>query len=299
MSQKNHFFVCTNPYSGAGKGIKALQQVSTLFKQAHIEASYTQTQHPGHGKHILQALDLSQYSGIIIIGGDGSIHDAINGLLNNPQTGIPPLGFVPAGSGNSLMHDLNCLSSTQAVKTILKGNTASLDILALQLDDQLIYSFNVTGWGLITDIGMTAEKMRWLGSSRYTICTLIELLRLQFRDAEITLNGKTTQDSFTFISLCNTKHTGKAMCIAPKAQLDDGLVDCLMIKQTSRLTLLKFFPQIFSGAHLNAPILNYQQIKTLQLKPKYPMNLLVDGEILENIQQLALTVLPKKLHYFL
>ena len=292
------YFVCTNPYSGSGKSKRSLQQVKSLFNQQNIQADYVETQHAGHGKQIFQQLDFTSYTGMVVIGGDGSIHDAINGILTNANANPPPLGFIAGGSGNSLMHDLQCLSVEQAVNAILQGNTASMDILALQLDNQRLYSFNITGWGLISDIGIRSEKMRWLGASRYTLATLIELARLKFRRAQITVDGVSSYDVFTLISLCNTKHTGKAMCLAPKAELSDGLVDCLIIRQASRFTLLKFFPKVFNGTHVKAPVLDYQHIKTMQLKPQQPMTLLVDGEVVSEINQLDVTVLPEKLTYF-
>ena len=137
---------------------------------------------------------------------------------------------------------------------------------------------------MVANIGIKAEKYRWLGTSRYTILSLLEIIFKKTNSAKITYydeNNKKNQlkDKFMFAVLCNTIHTGKGMKIAPKAKLDDGLLDLIVVPETQIFKLLTMFPKIFDGSHLGHEVLQYYQVKEFSLKPSINESLNLDGEV--------------------
>ena len=116
--------------------------------------------------------------------------------------------------------------------------------------DKIIFSINIIGWGLVTDINISAEKLRWLGPQRYNITTLLHVITNKKRLAKLFLNGKEFNQKFSFIIACNTIHTGKGMKIAPKAKLDDGLLDLIVVPENDT-----HFCQWVFAAPANSPIL--------------------------------------------
>ena len=146
--------------------------------------------------------------------------------------------------------------------------------------DTILYSINLVGWGLVTDIGEKAEKYRWLGPSRYTLVSLIEIIKNKNRSATLTIENEKNTNQFTFIIACNTKYVGKGMYMAPKASTNDGLLDLIVVKgNLSRRRLLKTLPKLFKGTHLRDPNIIYHQISNFSIETKEKDLLNIDGEL--------------------
>ena len=136
--------------------------------------------------------------------------------------------------------------------------------------------------------------MRWLGSARYTVASLIKILSNPTIKAKVIANGKEVNAEFCFLFACNTRYTGKAMKMAPMASLTDGKIDFLIVKKVSRLALLGLFPKVFSGKHMDSPLLQYIQTSHLKIETEKPEIVNIDGEIKGNTS-LEILMHPRKL----
>ena len=291
-----------NPVSGNKDYNRYLAAIKEIFHDFNFKINIKKSKYQGHISDIVKESDISNYFSIVIMGGDGSFHEAINGIMNRRDEKLIPIGIIPNGSGNSLCRDLNLLNPLKAAKAIANNQTIQIDIGKITTDNTIIYNFNIIGWGLVSSIGIKAEKYRWLGPSRYTIISLIEIiLKKTFKSKISFYNEKELKneisDSFIFGVLCNTIHTGKGMKMAPKAKIDDGLVDLLLIKNVSRLKLLKLMPKLFSGTHINDENVSYFKIRKLKLSTKSNYKLNIDGEI-KGSSSFEIEVLPKKIQTF-
>ena len=160
------------------------------------------------------------------------------------------------------------------------------------------YAMNMIGWGLVTDVGNKAEKYRWLGTNRYTILSVIEVFRYKSKFATLLLNGKKIEDEFTFIIACNSIHVGKGMKMAPKAKLNDGLIDLIVIRsRVSSIRLLQVIPMLFNGNHIDEPEVEYIQTSKFSLIPKTTDILNIDGEIM-GTTPIEVKVIPKAIEMF-
>ena len=228
---------------------------------------------------MINTMDFEEVDGFCAIGGDGTFHEVVNGLLTRKDKKQVPIGLIPGGSGNSFMHTVECLDPVEAAKRIVSGNTIPVDVAEVKSGKELIYSINIIGWGLVTDIGITAENYRWLGESRYTIIAMLEIFRLKQRSATLIMDGTEEKSDFTFIMALNTKHTGKGMYAAPKAKLDDGLIDLIIVREKGKMKLLNLLPKIFDGTHIDSEIVEYYQVSRFSLIPDENEPLNIDGEI--------------------
>jgi|TARA_B110000438_G_scaffold62354_2_gene62752 YegS/Rv2252/BmrU family lipid kinase len=274
------YYITLNPHGGTKKGSKILSQVLPIFESENAEVTVIETEYAGHARDLAMDVDMTNYDGFCCIGGDGTMHEAINGLLKRKDKKRFPLGLITGGTGNSFMCDMNCQDPIDATKRILSGNRRFIDVLECNSNGDVYYAFNLVGWGMPTDINNLAEKMRWLGTQRYNVATLIEVMRNSKRFAELKVNGESITDDFAFIIACNTIHVGKGMKMAPKAQLDDGLVDIIIVPKVNRFSLLKLFPKLFTGEHINSPELQYKQVNSFSIIPKENNKLNIDGELL-------------------
>ena len=213
------------------------------------------------------------------MGGDGTLHEIINGLLNRTDKKIIPIAIIPTGSGNSFSRDIKIDSVNQAIDVIINSNPQYVDLIKVISGNKIIYSCNIIGWGLVNQIGEKAERYRWLGSIRYTIFSIIEVIRFKAKYAKICFNEKQVSDKFSFITISNTIHAGNKMKIAPKAKIDDGLLDIITINHTvSKLKLLTLLPKVYNGNHIKHSEIKYYQRKEITLETKQNENLNIDGE---------------------
>jgi len=289
-----NYYMIVNPVGGHSKGLQILEDIKPVFSKSGNNLTIKETRYPGHARILANTLELEGYDGLCAIGGDGTMHEIINGILSREDGKKIPLGLVTGGTGNSLMHDLDCLDPVTAAKRIITGRKRPIDIAKVDANGEIIYGFNIVGWGIATDVNIIAEKLRWLGGQRYNVAAVLEVLRNRQRLAKLVIDDTTMVGDYGFILGCNTIHTGNAMKMAPLAQIDDGLIDIITVKKAGRMKLLGLFGKLFSGGHIGDPSVDYRQAKTFSIIPQGEHTLNIDGEILGNTP-IHVSLLPKEI----
>ncbi len=274
------YYLAVNPHGGVKKGPGILEKVKPIFENANAELTILETEYAGHARNMARTVDLDEYDGFCAIGGDGTMHEVINGMMSRNDGKKCPIGLITGGTGNSFMHDLECLDPINAAKRVVTNHRRPIDLAKVNANGETLYAFNIVGWGMPTDINRIAEKMRWLGGQRYNVASLIEIIAFRQRLATLVIEGNRTVGDFGFILGCNTIHTGKGMQMAPLAQLNDGFIDLIVAHKASRLKLFKMFPKVFSGMHIADPIVEYHQVKSFSVIPKEENVLNIDGEMI-------------------
>ena len=292
------FYLTVNPYGGGKRGPKILKNILPLFEEKNIQLTIIETEYAGHNKELANQLDMNGYDGFCCIGGDGTMYEVINGLMTREDRQKFPIGLITGGTGNSFMHDLDCLDPMDAAKRIVKGERRSIDIFSCKANGEQYYGFNILGWGIPTDANILADKLRWMGSHRYNLSSIVEVLRHKKRFARVAIDGNSIGADFAFIIGCNTIHTGKGMKMAPLARLNDGLIDLIIVRKVSRLKLLKLFPKVFSGKHIGDPGVDYRQVKQFSIIPEEDSQLNLDGEVLGSTP-VEVQVLPNEIELLL
>jgi len=288
------YYVLFNPISGNGKAKVLVKKLISDLEKQKLTYKLIQSDYPGHAKKICKTLQ--NYKKIIIIGGDGTFNEVINGIMVNNHK--PTIGFLPGGTGNAMMYDLQATSYGAAMDIILKGKTKKIDVMKLDLSDHTEYSINIVGWGMAGDINILSEKLRFLGAARYTISSMYYVFNKICRKAKIQIDGIEMIDNFLFILNLNTIHTGKGMKAAPNAKLDDGLIDVIILKSNiSKLQLLLLLPKIFSGKHIFSNKVEYIQAKQVNIIPDYEEILNIDGEM-KCSTPVNISIIPKAIEIF-
>ncbi len=274
------YILVVNPQGGAKAGKAILKKVQPVFESVNAELNILETEYAGHAKEIAYSFDFTGYDGFCAIGGDGTMHEVVNGMLSRPDERKLPIGLITGGTGNSFMRDVNCLDPVVAVKRIITGRKRPVDVAKVDANGETLYAFNIVGWGMPTEINRIAEKMRWLGGQRYNIASIIEVMKNRQRLATLVVEGNRIVGNFGFIMGCNTIHTGKGMKMAPLAQIDDGYIDLIIVHKAGRMKLLNMFPKVFSGAHIGDAAVEYKQVKEFSIIPQEQHELNIDGEMI-------------------
>jgi diacylglycerol kinase (ATP) len=240
--------------------------------------------------------DRSEADAILIFGGDGTIHRRLAQLV---QLQLPVL-VVPCGSGNDFARALNLRSvgdSLTAWRRFCSGTehsrTIDLGVIRPLATDRKDtgqsaphYFCCVGGVGLDGEIARRANRLpRWLRAhGGYVLSFLPALLRFAPLPMRISVDragqpGVSSRPQPTVVAaFANAPAYGGGMKIAPRAQLDDGMLDVCVIPGMSRLKLFCLFPTVFFGRHLSIPQVKYFQIERLRVETEKALDVYADGE---------------------
>lgn len=241
-----------NPNAAHGRSVRRLAAIKAQFEELCVKATFISTTHAGHGRELVASARLSDYDGLVAAGGDGTVFEVLNGLYSHPKSERIPMGLLPLGTGNAFARELHLdedvLSS--AIELLHRGQTREVDVGFVQTADQSFYFINIVSMGFAVDAGLKARKMKLFGEAAYTLATLWQVLRLKSYPLELELDGKTVTSDNVFITISNSRFTGTHFLIAPEAKIDDGQFDVTILQRLPRLRLLKLFPTIYSGRHV-------------------------------------------------
>lgn len=269
-----------NPNAAHGRSVKRLTAIRELFTGRGIEAKFRPTTHARHARELVASTRLSDYDGLVAAGGDGTVFEVLNGLYEHPKPERIPMGLLPMGTGNAFSRELHLEEDSlgAAIDLIHRGRTRQVDVGYVQSADQSFYFVNIVSMGFAVDAGLTAQKMKVLGKAAYTLATLWQVLKLKSYPLEMELDGKVITSDNVFVTISNSRFTGTHFLIAPDAEIDDGQLDVTFLEKLPRSRLLKLFPTIYSGRHVEYPEIS--TCKATQINIRSPEGLLLgpDGE---------------------
>ncbi len=282
-----------NLAAGSGRATKVLR---TIEANGEFDLHVHTTRGPRDASNLARELDTEGSAGLIVIGGDGTVHEVVQGLLARPEAQRLPIGVLPGGTGDALARDLGLLDPGRAISCLLEGHTRSIDLARVLVDGVVAHCFSVVGWGAFASINRRAERWRWARGRRYDLAAAGELLRPG--RLQLTKVAREGQETETLLGVaCLTEHTGRGMRLAPGAQLDDGLVDLVEIHPASRLALALLLPKVFRGDHVHSHLVTVERLAELVVELDPGSWAVLDGEAIP-ARRLELCVLPEALEVF-
>jgi YegS/Rv2252/BmrU family lipid kinase len=283
-----------NPAAGRKQGKATAAQALKLFQDKGISAEARYSEFSGHLFQLAESAVTEPWDAIVAVGGDGTLFEIINGMLAG-DPGLPiPLGIIPVGTGNSFSRDLNIGGLDTAVAKIVRAKVRKVDLGQYESSEGTRVFINILGFGFVADVANEAHKHKRWGALSYVIGVLVITARLESYSLEMEIDGqKFTRDN-CFVEISNSTKTGGDMLMAPQALIDDGFLDVIILNKISRIGLLKAFPKIFKGTHVNLPEVEVFKAKNISMKTNSPKILTPDGEI-RGTTPLRVTVLPQKL----
>jgi sphingosine kinase len=265
-SSIKHLQIVVNSASGTKNTDSILEKICSLFTKANIDFRIEKPINVAATRQFIQEIDLSSFDGLVIVGGDGTIHDVINSLMSrkDDNKGIKiPIGIIPSGTGNGLSKSILEVSGeaydpVNAAFLIVKGKTKSIDLMLTQQNNQIYYSILSLSWGLISDVDVESEKLRFLGSLRNDLYAIIRIMFLKSYRGKFyflpAFNKVFSEDlaikqedgwylieaDFVLFWAMNVPWASHSFQPTPQAKLDDGMIDILIVRKgVSRSKLLK------------------------------------------------------------
>lgn len=270
-----------NPHAAAGRAARLLPRVLSAFER-FAAVDVLQTTGAGKATRLVADAGLSPYEGLVAAGGDGTLFEVLNGLYKHDSRDRIPLGMVPVGTGNAFGRDLGLMPGDweKAINLIGARRLQRVDVGRVSSPQQTYYFLNIIGAGLPVDAMRTAEKLKFVGQSAYTLATLWRAIQLKSYPLVIEIDGDIIEQESMLVEVSNTRYTGTSFLIAPGAELDDGFFDITLVRKLPRLRLLRLFPTIYKGRHVE-----YEEVYTCrarEIRIREPENMILapDGEIL-------------------
>ena len=134
----------TNPKGGVGDNVSLAEEAESFLRNHQIETEVHFTERAGHALEMVEQLECREGDAICGIGGDGTMHELVNGLMRRkPETRVP-LTLLPGGTGNSFLRDLDCLAPEKALSRMFDQTTRHIDLFEVTIGESTRYGFNVS-----------------------------------------------------------------------------------------------------------------------------------------------------------
>jgi YegS/Rv2252/BmrU family lipid kinase len=235
----------------------------------------------------------------IAVGGDGTSYEVVNGLFPQASAGErPTLGFLPLGTGNSFLRDFSNRGVEHAIESLISKRTQVCDVLRLRHREGVVHYINLLSVGFPADVAtLRARRFSGQGELGYVISIFLGLARLQRRPFPVRVDEETEFDRrrCLFLTFNNSKFTGGTMMIAPKAEVNSGLIEYVRWGAIGRLGLIRNLPGLYDGTHIHHPLAERKAVRRVEFDLNSPVDVMVDGEVL-TLHCEALDVLPGALN---
>ncbi len=296
----NPYLAIVNPAARGGRSRKMLDPVLERLRAGGVAVDIVETRGVGDATRIAREAYQRGQRRFIAVGGDGTSYEVVNGLFPEAAAGMagggarPTLGFLPLGTGNSFLRDFSDRGVEHAIEALIAGRTQSCDVVRLRHREGVIHYINLLSVGFAADVAtMRARRFSTQGQLGYLISIFLGLAQLRRRAFPVRVDGETEFDRrrCLFLSFNNSKFTGGTMMIAPKAEVNSGLIEYVRWGAIGRLGLIRNLPGLYDGTHVAHPLAERRAVKQVEFDLDAPVDVMVDGEVL-TVRCEQLDVLP-------
>ncbi|HEX8515499.1 MAG TPA: diacylglycerol kinase family protein [Bacteroidia bacterium] len=280
MKKKICFIV--NPISGVGRQKLIEKLIDESLDRTIYEYQIVYTRAAKHAIELAREAAFNRTDVVVAVGGDGSVNETAKGLVNT-QTAM---AIIPTGSGNGLARHLMIpLKLKKAMEIINRGKTTMID--TIRLNDETFV--NVAGIGFDAHIGWEFAKFGKRGFSSYVKVILREFPKYKAQDFELVIDGKSTTKNAYLISFANGSQWGNNACIAPGADISDGIMDIAVLKDFNLFTGILIGYRLFQKTlHLSSHL---ETIRAKEVIVRQKGNIAhIDGEPIECGKELKIKV---------
>ena len=283
--------VIVNPQAGNGRTEKIWPNIESVLEKSIGSFEVLHTTCRGDATDLSRRILAVDTVRIVAVGGDGHLNEVLNGFIENdlPVNPEARLSFVMTGTGCDFQRSLGISSKWQNAAAKLKdAKVRKIDVgkvtyTAADKTQKIRYFDNIASFGLSGAVDHCLEHSRlrdYLGGSPLFLWATIKTVfthpnqSIRFRIDD----GPEEEICSRLGLLANGRYFGGAMHAAPEAELDDGLLDLLMLKEISVAKFLWHLPKIYKGTHLKIPEIFFQKVRKFTAESSEQVILDIDGE---------------------
>ncbi len=292
--------IILNPMADMGNAWRVARDLRSITED-HGGVDWSGTVYPGH------AIDLAKqaegYDLVIAMGGDGTVHEVMNGLMQIPAEKRPVLGVVPVGSGNDFAHSIKVPTTpTDALHHAIHGEPSTVD-LGLMIDQhgRKEYFDNTLGIGFGAIVTIRSHQLPILRGFLMYLTAVIQTIILDHNPMamQIESDNEKWEQKVIYLILCNGPREGGGFLVAPEAKNNDGILHYAMITDVSRPMMFRIVPEVMKGTHGRFKQVRMGTCKKFTLTADRPLYIHADGEIHTgpgtDLRQVSLEIIPDAL----
>ena len=268
-----------NPAAGRGAAGRAENAVARAFRSQGWAVEITRTEGPGHGQDLAAEAARRGARHVVAVGGDGTVHEVANGLLNADADAA--LGVVPIGSGNDFAKLVGVYrhDPARAVARIVTARSRQFDVGRV-FDEWFV---NSLGFGFGPAVVQSRNRMHHLtGFLSYIVPIVKTFFNFQPMLFDVAATGFRERGYMMMVEVCNGTTAGGSYRFAPDADPADGQMDVCLVRRLSLPRFLLALPRVMRGTHVTMREVTIIKTATLTLRsPEQPMIVHVDGELRE------------------
>lgn len=287
-SKPHNWYVILNPHAGARRGEKDKNRILQLLEKHRFDFTFAESEYRGHTVELAQKAVEGDYRKIIVIGGDGSLNEALNGVLNANTTTKQnvSLAMIPVGTGNDWIRTLDIPNDYQkSIKVIKKGKLVKQDVglVTWQSNGSREKRFfaNMAGFGYDAVVANKVNQLKDKGMSGkwlYLWSLLSSYIKYKSCTIKFEVDGQQYTEAIFTASIGIGKYNGGGMMQAPDAVPDNGEFNMTLIRKIGLWGIIKNLRGLYSGAFLSDPHVLTTSGRKVSIESRCKIPGEVDGE---------------------
>lgn len=273
------YHIISNPVAGKAKTRKNLEIVEKVFSERGVKYQTHFSKCAGDAMSIARGLTAEGAKEVIALGGDGTLHEVLNGLTDPTACN---LGLIPSGTGNDFAEKAGLsLDAEKSANFILDNEPKDTDYI--EIDGRRC--MNVSGLGIDVEVLERCRRGKLRGKIKYLLSLLQSLFKYKGCKVEIEADGKKEEHDVLIATACNGSVFGGGIKICPDAEISDGklnavIVDCI----GGKIKLIGALIQLLKGKILEYPKTKHILCERLCLTPSLACTIQMDGELYKDVK---------------
>jgi diacylglycerol kinase (ATP) len=275
-----------NPLRSRSTG-RQLARMETVLREYGLRFEVHVTEHRGHAVELARRAVSEGYDTVVAVGGDGTVNEVVNGVAGSPAT----LAALPLGANNDFLRSLGIWNWREACEVLAAGQVRPTDVGLAEYQDEN-GERRQRYYAVLGDVGFGSEVVRntphWL---RHALGGGLGYIVSLYRTAvgghggscpmKVWADGELRFDErLLLVEALNGSYGGGGLKVAPRARMDDGLLDVFLVREMGWFKIWTLFPSIFRGTHIEHAGGEYFQVREVAVETERPVSLSVDGEVL-------------------
>ncbi|GMV33753.1 MAG: hypothetical protein DCC59_10725 [Chloroflexi bacterium] len=293
-----------NPMADMGRAWKTANDLRPIAQEFKGELTWSGTVYPTHAIELAKQAAEEGCDMVVALGGDGTAHEVVNGLMQVPAEKRPVMGVVPIGSGNDFAYSIGVNQKPdRALAHALKAETIRAVDIGRMTDEhgRVEYFDNTLGIGFDAVVTIRSHKLPIVKGFLMYLTAVIQTILLNHHPAKIhaETDAETWDAELLMFTLCNGPREGGGFMLSPDSKNDDGQLESVAVTNVSRAMMFRLVPEFMKGTHARFKQVRMGQFKKMSVTSNRPLYIHADGEIFtsfgSNLKKADFEIIPQAL----
>ncbi len=279
--------VIVNPVAGASTTYRKWPKISSFLRHIGLPFEFQFTEGVGHAIELAREAANNGCQFLVAVGGDGTVHEVANGVLLSKDLSEATIGIISTGTGGDFIRSAGIdRDYIKACSSLTSAKRRLIDVGVVEYYNHgqrnKRFFINSSGIGFDAAVAEISNQLpKFLGGTiPYIIGLLKSLIGYKNKTVTISMNNRNETKRILSLVVANGCYFGGGMRVAPLAYIDDGLLDIISVGDMGKLELLRAFPTIYKGTHINHPKVETAKTTQVKIESTERFSVHADGEFL-------------------